>query len=283
MKHIILQLIQLARSLERNPRLSNERDEAVKTFKDVSEAGLYLLGSKHKKIQNKVMTERKGTSKSNSIVYANGGIDSGAFDREIKRSLSKLKKKKMNSDSETSDDNENDFSEDESTASDTESDLDLHASVGTGVVKGNEYFMMDDAFDTSTDDREWGARMTKASLVPPVTRKYEVIDKYLVIADEAEVKRKMRVALPDGYSEKLLALKSGIEESDLEIPEVKEYKPRKLLGVEVLEQEVYGIDPYTYNLLLDSIPDEPDWPLLDKHRFIEEVCIKCLVKFHSKF
>lgn len=268
MRHIILLLIQLARSLERNPRLNNERDEVVKTFKDVSETGLNLLGSKHKKIQNKVMTERK---------------DSGAFDREIKRRLSKLKKKKMDSDSETSDDNENDFSEDESTASDTESDLDLHASVGTGVVKGNEYFMMDDAFDTTTDDREWGARMTKASLVPPVTRKYEVIDEYLVVADEEEVKRKMRVALPDGYSEKLLALKSGIEEPDLEIPEVKEYKPRKLLGVEVLEQEVYGIDPYTYNLLLDSIPDEPDWPLVDKHRFIEEVCIKCLVNFDSKF
>ncbi|GJU92732.1 hypothetical protein Tco_1317488 [Tanacetum coccineum] len=37
------------------------------------------------------------------------------------------------------------------------------------------------------------------------------------------------------------------------------------LGDEVIEQEVYGIDPYTHNLLLDSIPEESDWHLLDKH------------------
>ncbi|GJR70490.1 hypothetical protein Tco_0016555, partial [Tanacetum coccineum] len=35
------------------------------------------------------------------------------------------------------------------------------------------------------------------------------------------------------------------EESDLDFSEVKDYKPRKQLGDEVIEQEVYGIDPYT--------------------------------------
>ncbi|GKA07572.1 retrovirus-related pol polyprotein from transposon TNT 1-94, partial [Tanacetum coccineum] len=58
---------------------------------------------------------------------------------------------------------------------------------------------------------------------------------------------------------------NGTEESDLDFPEVKDYKPRKQLGDEVIEQEVYGIDPYTHNLLLDSIPEESDWHLLDKH------------------
>ncbi|RRT81181.1 hypothetical protein B296_00021146 [Ensete ventricosum] len=195
-----------------------------------------------------------------------------AFDREIKRSLSKLKKREMDSDSETSEDVENDFSEDdrgedESTASETESDLEIHSGSGMWDLKGE----MDESLESVvTDDREWGARMTKASLVPPVTRKYEVIDKYLIVADQEEVQRKMQVALPDDYSEKLLAQKSGTEESDMEIPEVKDYKPRKTLGVEVLEQEVYGIDPYTHNLLLDSMPEEPDWPLADRHKFIEE-------------
>ncbi|KAG0503619.1 hypothetical protein HPP92_003691 [Vanilla planifolia] len=278
MKHIFMSLIRLARSVEHNPMLNNAKDGTMKNFKDGSEAGLY--SSKHKRRQNKVLNERKG--KSNQIPSTNGGVDSGAFDREIGRKLFKLKNRNVNSDSETSDDHDHYFSEDddrgedESTASDTESDLDTHSSIGTVDSKGHGYFMIDDTLEAITDDREWGARMTKASLVPPITRKYEVIDKYLIVADEEEVQRKMRVALPDDYSERLLAQKSGIEESDMEIPEVKEYKPRKQLGVEVLEQEVYGIDPYTHNLLLDSMPGDPEWSLVDKHRFIEEVLLRVL-------
>jgi len=273
MKHIIMLFIRLVKSLEGNPRLTNGRDEMVKTIKDNSETGFYSSTPRYKKKQSKAF-EKKGMNRINSSSYVNGGTD--AFDHEIKKSLSKLKKRDVDSDSETSDDHENDFWEEddrgegETTASDTESDLDIRSGGGTGDVKGNMYSMVDDSFDSSTDDREWGARMTKASLVPPVTRKYEVIDRYLVIADEEEVKRKMQVALPDDYSEKLHAQKSGLE--DMEIPEVKEYKPRKMLGVEVLEQEVYGIDPYTHNLLLDSMPEESEWPLVDKHKFIEEVC-----------
>lgn len=33
---------------------------------------------------------------------------------------------------------------------------------------------------------------------------------------------------------------------------------------EVIEQEVYGIDPSTHNLLLDSMPAELDWSLQEK-------------------
>ncbi|RRT85611.1 hypothetical protein BHE74_00003988 [Ensete ventricosum] len=248
----------------------------MKALKDSSDTGL-CSESKYKKKQNKVSSEKKGINRSINTSYANGGTDyrSYAFDREIKRSLSKLKKKEMDSESETSEDDfseEDDGGEGESTASDTESDLEVQSGSGTWDLKGDESSKMDESFESVvTDDREWGARMTKVSLVPPVTRKYEVIDKYLIVADEEEVQRKMRVALPDDYSEKLLAQRSGIEESDMEIPEVKEYKPRKMLGGEVIEQEVYGIDPYTHNLLLDSMPDEPDWPLADRHKFIEEV------------
>ncbi|XP_020270405.1 histone-lysine N-methyltransferase ATXR3-like isoform X2 [Asparagus officinalis] len=278
MKHIIMLFIRLAKNLEGSPELPNERDEMVKSS---SESGFYSSTPRYKKKQNKVL-EKKGMNRTNSTSYFNGGTDS--LDREIKKSLSKLKKRQVCSDSETSDDHENDFWEEddrgegETTASDTESDLDIRSGSGAGDIKGNMYSMVDDSSDSISDDREWGARMTKASLVPPVTRKYEVIDSYLVIADEDEVKRKMRVALPDDYSEKLLAQKSGLEESDMEIPEVKEYKPRKLLGVEVLEQEVYGIDPYTHNLLLDSMPEEPEWLLGDKHKFIEEVLLRALNK-----
>ena len=64
----------------------------------------------------------------------------------------------------------------------------------------------------------------------------------------------------------------------MELPEVKDYKTRKLLGDEIMEQEVYGIDPYTHNLQLDSIPKELDWPLLEKHLFIEDVLLHTLNK-----
>ncbi|XP_064946574.1 histone-lysine N-methyltransferase ATXR3-like isoform X2 [Musa acuminata AAA Group] len=285
-KKIIMSFIQLVKRLE-NPRLIGERDEVMKAVKDSSDTGL-CSESKYKKKQNKVSSEKKGINRSINTSYANGGTDyrSYAFDREIKRSLSKLKKKEMDSESETSEDDfsEEDGGEGESTASDTESDLEVQSGSGTWDLKGDESSKMDESFESVvTDDREWGARMTKVSLVPPVTRKYEVIDKYLIVADEEEVQKKMRIALPDDYSEKLLAQKSGIEESDMEIPEVKEYKPRKMLGVEVIEQEVYGIDPYTHNLLLDSMPDEPDWPLADRHKFIEESLLRTLNKQVRQF
>ena len=111
-----------------------------------------------------------------------------------------------------------------------------------------------------------GACMTKASLVP-------------LVANEDSMQRKMRVSLPEDYAEKLYAQKSGTGESDIELPdEVKDYKTRKLLGDEIIEQEVYGIDPYTHNLLLDSMPKELDWPLLEKHLFIEVVLLRTLNK-----
>ncbi|GKA15358.1 hypothetical protein Tco_0695105, partial [Tanacetum coccineum] len=76
----------------------------------------------------------------------------------------------------------------------------------------------------------------------------------------------------------LIAQKNGIEESDMDFPKVKDYKPRKQLGDEVIEQEVYDIDPYTHNLLLDSMPEESDWHLLDKHVFIEDMLVRTLNK-----
>ena len=91
-------------------------------------------------------------------------------------------------------------------------------------------------------------------------------------------KMRMRVSLPKDYVEKLYAQKIGTEESDMELPEVKDYKTRKLLGDEDIEQQVYGINPYTHNLLLDSTPKEVDWPLLEKHLFIKGVLLCTLNK-----
>jgi len=50
--------------------------------------------------------------------------------------------------------------------------------------------------------------MTKASLVPYVTRKYEIINHYVIVAYEVEVQRKMRVSLPDDYEDKVKAQKN---------------------------------------------------------------------------
>ncbi|PON51932.1 F-box domain containing protein [Trema orientale] len=280
MNHIITLFIQLATSLEGGSKSSHERDEMFKLYEDDTFSGL-SSSSKYKKKLNKVVSERKYVSRSNGTSLLNGGLDYGeaASDREIRRRLSKLNKKSMDSESETSDDpdrsSEYSKSGSESSTSDTESD---RSESQTWHSRADGYLTPDEGLDSTTDDREWGARMTKASLVPPVTRKYEVIDQYVVVADEDDVKRKMQVSLPDDYIEKLSAQKNGTEESDMELPEVKDYKPRKQLGDEVIEQEVYGIDPYTHNLLLDSMPEELDWTLLEKHVFIEDVLLRTLNK-----
>ncbi|XP_057953048.1 histone-lysine N-methyltransferase ATXR3 [Malania oleifera] len=279
MNHIIASFIGLATHLEGNFKSSHGRDGIMRMWKDDSSAA-----SKYKKKLNKMTTERKYMSKSNGTSFVNDASEYGEYssDREIRRYLSKLTKKSMDSGSDTSDDHngssEDTRSDSERTASDTETDLDFRSEGRPGESRRDGYFMVDESFCSMTDDREWGARMTKASLVPPVTRKYEVIDQYVVVADEEDVQRKMQVSLPEDYAEKLLAQKNGTEESDMEIPEVKDFKPRKKLGDEVIEQEVYGIDPYTHNLLLDSMPDELDWPLLDKHLFIEDVLLRTLNK-----
>lgn len=253
---------------------ANEKDEMIKSWDDSST-------SKYKKKLNKVAAGRKYLNRSNGNSFMNGGFDFGedASDREMKMRSSRSHKKSIDSESETSDDfdgsSEDSKGDSDSTSSDTESDS---TNGRASQSKGDGYFKLDEGLDSMTEDREWGARMTKASLVPPVTRKYDVIDKYVIVADEEEVKRKMQVSLPDDYVEKLNAQKTGTEESDMELPEVKDYKPRKHLGGEVIEQEVYGIDPYTHNLLLDSMPEELDWPLLDKHVFIEDVLLRTLNK-----
>ncbi|XVE92871.1 hypothetical protein REPUB_Repub01dG0140900 [Reevesia pubescens] len=284
MNHIITLFIQLATCLEEGAKITSsyERDELLKSWKDDSPAGF----SKYKKKLGKAVTERKYTNKSNGTSFANGGFDYGEYasDREIRKRLSKLSRNSHDSESEASDELDR-YSEDgkseseiESTASDTESDLDFKPESRCGESRGDGYFMGGDTFDSMADDREWGARMTKASLVPPVTRKYEVIDQYVVVADEEDVRRKMLVSLPEDYAEKLNAQKTGTEELDMELPEVKDYKPRKELGDEVIEQEVYGIDPYTHNLLLDSMPEELEWPLEDKQSFVEDVLLRTLNK-----
>lgn len=82
-----------------------------------------------------------------------------------------------------------------------------------------------------------------------------------------------KVILPDDYEEKLWAAKKvGDRYAHLDVPELKECRPRKRLGKEVLEQEVYGIDPYTYNLLLNTMPADTElFTEKQKQLFIEEV------------
>ena len=83
------------------------------------------------------------------------------------------------------------------------------------------------------------------------------------------------MSLPDDYEELRQAAKekAGDRYAHLDVPELKDFKPRKRLGEEVLEQEVYGIDPFTYNLLLNTMPADSEL-FTDKQKqfFIEEVC-----------
>lgn len=285
MNHVITLFIQLATWLEENSKYVNSRDALVKLWGNNPPSSLCSTSSKYKKSkENRLLSERKHRNNE-----THGGLDNGEYasDREIRRRLSKLNKKYFNSESETSDDfdrsSEDGKSDSDTTTTDIESDQDVHSESRIGDSRGDVYFTPDDGLDFITDEREWGARMTKASLVPPVTRKYDVIDQYIIVADEEDVRRKMRVSLPDDYAEKLSAQKNGIEESDMELPEVKDYKPRKQLENEVVEQEVYGIDPYTHNLLLDSMPKELDWSLQEKHLFVEDKLLRMLNKQVNHF
>ncbi|TKY48777.1 Histone-lysine N-methyltransferase ATXR3 [Spatholobus suberectus] len=278
MNHIITLFIQLATQLEESSKSVHDRNALLKSWDNDLPAVSCSTLSKYKK--SRLVNERK--YKSNGT---HGGLDIVEYtsDREIRRRLSKLNKKPMDSESETSDDDldkscEDGKSDSDTTTSDTESDREAHSESLIRESRGDGYFTSEEELGFITDDREWGARMTKASLVPPVTRKYKVIDQYCIVADEEDVRRKMRVSLPDDYAEKLSAQKNGTEESDMELPEVKDYKPRKQLGNEVIEQEVYGIDPYTHNLLLDSMPEELDWSLQEKHLFIEDILLRTLNK-----
>lgn len=82
------------------------------------------------------------------------------------------------------------------------------------------------------------------------------------------------MSLPDDYEEKLKAAneKAGDRFAHLDVPDLKEHKPRKRLGEEVVEQEVYGIDPFTYNLLLNTMPADTElFTDRQKQLFIEEV------------
>lgn len=275
MEHMIALFIKLGTCLDDSSRTAIDRDEMMRKLRDEAS------GSYGNKKYSKAVTERKYMSRANGTSFVNGGSDfmECSSEREIRKNLSKMNKK-MDSDSESSDEFElssDDVESDTEHDSSTESDSDIRSEGGASESKDG-YVTTDESFDSIPDDREWGARMTKASLVPPVTRKYEVIDQYVILDDEVEVQRKMRVSLPDDYEDKVNAQKNGCEEVDMEIPEVKEYKPRKQLGEEVIEQEVYGVDPYTHNLLLDSMPEDVDWPSMEKHVFIEDVLLRVLNK-----
>ncbi|CAK9199570.1 unnamed protein product [Sphagnum troendelagicum] len=132
----------------------------------------------------------------------------------------------------------------------------------------------------------WGARMTKAAMVPPVTRKYEVIEEYRIVEDKERVEQKMKVHMPDDYEDKFRAAKEkrGDQYAHLDIPDLKKFRPRKRLDEEVLEQEVYGIDPFTYNMLLNTMPaDTPEFTEKHKQLFIEERLLRVLNKKVSEF
>lgn len=162
------------------------------------------------------------------------------------------------------------LSQDDKDEDSAQSDSEVESeSEGEGKVDGEKELLSED----ETDSRIWGARMTKASMVPPATRKYELIEEYVIVADVHEVKKRMGVNLPKDYDKMVQAQEDrGTEYSHLEMPELREFKMRKNVQGEVVEQEVYGIDPYTHNLLIDSMPaSRSDFSDARRHQLIEEV------------
>eukprot|EP01018_Ginkgo_biloba_P011217 Gb_22849 [translate_table: standard] len=265
-------------------------NEAIlRSGKDKSQSSFYSTSSNLKKRHPRgLKAGAKGIKRRRGMGYSNCGVDfeDYAHDRESRRP-SKLKRRDwQDSETETSESSdfmEEDFLDKEDDKNDIEdSDLDMKLdSEGEDGDFGEENDVMEDeGLHAEVIAREWGARMTKVSLVPPVTRKYEVIEEYIVVADEDQVRRKMRVCIPEDYDEKLRAAKDKRDGDyvHLEFPELKDYKPRKRLGDEVVEQEVYGIDPYTHNLLLDSMPKGSDYSLQAQHQIIEEVLLRALNK-----
>lgn len=219
---------------------------------------------------------------------SSGDIDSGSDSTEHEtRKVSKVKKieKSWESEGESSEEDEDPAfaGEDEEETETEASDSDVPSE-----SEGEDGFFEDESFDTDDDAQvgfhDWGARMTKAAMVPPVTRKYNVIEEYIIVADSERVKEKMEVLLPEDYKQKLQAAKEKRVDSysHLDIPETRDYQPRKMLGEEVLEQEVYGIDPYTHNLLWDSMPTGGYSDVL-KQQFIEEVLFLSASDFLQKW
>ncbi|XP_074379829.1 histone-lysine N-methyltransferase ATXR3-like [Apium graveolens] len=276
MNNIITLFIRLATSLDNGSKSFHESEESIKTWRDDSPPGFYTASSKYRETNK--LTDRRYAIRGNGSSFLNGVPDNGQYvsDEEIKRHLSKLNKRSMDLGSEASY-GSSERTETDDNSSSSESELNFESEGRGKESRWDDYFNADDSCEAFSENREWGARMTNVSLVPPVTRKYEVLDRYVIVADEEEVERKMQVSLPDEYKEKLDLQRSGTDMS-MEIPEIKDYKPRKRLGDEVLEQEVYGIDPYTHNLLLDSMPEDFDWPLSDKRVFIEDVLLRTLNK-----
>ncbi|KAH9323189.1 hypothetical protein KI387_017828, partial [Taxus chinensis] len=265
-----------------NQKSAHGNDMIPRLGKDKSQSSLYTINTNVKKRYGRGMPmglkrskRRRGMSNSDCSDF----IEEDMSDRE--RRFSKQKKRQW-SDSETETSESSGFLEQEFQEKDDKNDMEdseLEMKFDSEGEDGGYYdqkYAMDEELETSV--REWGARMTTESLVPPVTRKYEVIDEYVIVADEAEVTRKMKVCLPIDYAEKLKAAndKRDNNYAHLEIPELKEYRPRKQLGDEVLEQEVYGIDPYTHNLIVDTMPKGLDYSLEERHAIIEEVLLRVL-------
>ncbi|KAF6141094.1 hypothetical protein GIB67_006539 [Kingdonia uniflora] len=163
-----------------------------------------------------------------------------------------------------------------------------HTVCGIRDSRGDEFVTEDEVFNCTNEECEWGARMMMASLIPPVTRKYEVIDQYVIIADEKEVEQKMQVSLPEDYDEKLLAQKNGNE--DMDIPEVYPMWKwfQKQDGIRSLQK--YDSDTATkfYNIYLERPKGDCDGydlvvaDAMHKDNFASQICHSCCPNCEAK-
>ena len=51
--------------------------------------------------------------------------------------------------------------------------------------------------------------MTKAAMVPPVTRQYDVIEEYVIVEEKESVLEKLKVDLPADYEERVKAAQAS--------------------------------------------------------------------------
>lgn len=149
--------------------------------------------------------------------------------------------------------------------------------------------------------RLWGNRMTKAAMVPPMTRKYEPIEEYVIVEDKERVEKKLLMELPPNLEEKTRKIKSeGFTQGlHLDWPDVKPARKRQAVDIDVVEQEVYGIDPCTHNQLLDAMREQwhrrgppetrpksdlpPRFSEEEEHSFIEERLLCTLNRMGGKY
>eukprot|EP00898_Chlorokybus_atmophyticus_P004892 jgi/Chlat1/5403/Chrsp35S05223 len=126
--------------------------------------------------------------------------------------------------------------------------------------------------------RARGARMGDMAMAPPTVRKYDTLEDYEIVADFETVDKKMTLCLPENGE-------PVIQWPAYDMPLIRPAERPKKLGTEVVEQEVYGLDPHNFNCLMDAFPQSSPRPEVEDEQycFIEQAFAMELNKKTKQF